>query len=304
MSAKPLPNRTAGKSDRPRGREEAAERVEAAPLNLGCGPLLVLFLLVATAGKFLPHGDKAVKTAAQPIVTPPREPQKGRPTASVPSPSEPRSDPAKQPVPPEPKAFPSKPAASPARTNLAGDFDSLLTQLGNWVGNANRSAPQPSSPVIKPDKPPITGPGRLPSGQPAAPPRAVSGPVPKALAKPELPRSASSPPTAAPASRPSRNPAGSASSEPAARTTDPVMGKAVVFNSPWNQSVAQVERYLKRHAHNADSVEVLEWGKVARVDQGYQVRCTFRSRNVLGHAATQSKVFVLDKSGEVSDIRD
>lgn len=77
-----------------------------------------------------------------------------------------------------------------------------------------------------------------------------------------------------------------------------------VINSPWNGSVEQVERYLKRHMHDADSMEFIEWGAVRQTRQGYEVRCTFRSRNVLGKVATQSKNFMLTPEGEVSDIRD
>lgn len=307
MSAKPLPDRTVGKSDRSRGRDEATERAEAAPLNLGCGTLLMLFLLVATAGKFLPHGDKTVKTAAKPAVTQPLDAQKNHETAPVVL--EQWTDTTKKPASPEPKAPQPKPVASPPKINPAAGFDGLLSQLGDWVGRSERNEPQPAPAkppgrAIKSGQPPRAEPKTSAASQPAAPPRALSGPLPKAAVNPEIQNSLAPKPKAAPASSSYPSPAGSGLSDSVARTADPVPGKAVVFNSPWNQSVTQVERYLKRHAHNADSIEVLEWGKVARVEQGYQVRCRFRSRNVLGHIATQSKVFVLDKNGEVSDIRD
>jgi hypothetical protein len=156
-----------------------------------------------------------------------------------------------------------------------------------------------------PDKP-AGSPEKVPSpDQPKAPPRAAKAPAIQIAAKPDSPLSASSKPRIPPASGkpPNQTPAAAVES-PKALAPVPPPGKAVVFNSPWNQSVEQVERYLKRHAHNADSIEVMEWGKVARVGQGYQVRCTFRSRNVLGKVATASKVFVLDKNGEVTDILD
>ena len=310
MSAKPMPDRTAGKSDRTRGRDESTERTEAAPLNLGCGTLLVLFLLVATAGKFLPHGDKAVKTAAKPVVTKSHEPKNGHETHSLPSVTEQRTSTAKMTVSPDQKTPQPKPVASHARENPKIGFDSLLSQLGDWVGRSERGGPQPapaypSAPAIKSDKLPRAAIKTSPASQPAVPSHVVSGPVPNAAVKPEIHRTASSKLLVDPVSSPPPSPASSVLSGPVARMPDAVLaGKSVVFNSPWNQSVEQVERYLKRHTHNADSIEVLEWGKVARVDQGYQVRCTFKSRNVLGNVATQSKVFVLDKNGEVSDIRD
>ena len=80
--------------------------------------------------------------------------------------------------------------------------------------------------------------------------------------------------------------------------------KNLVFNNPWDNSVDQVVRYLKRHTHDADSMEFLEWGKVKALERGYQVRCRFRSRNVLGHYAVQNKLFLLDKEGNILDIMD
>ncbi|MGZ8217213.1 hypothetical protein [Methylomagnum sp.] len=75
--------------------------------------------------------------------------------------------------------------------------------------------------------------------------------------------------------------------------------RPVVFNSPWNNSVWQVERYVKRSLHDAASFEALEWGKVIGTTKGYQVRCKYRSKNLLGVYATQTKTFLLNKNGEV-----
>lgn len=80
--------------------------------------------------------------------------------------------------------------------------------------------------------------------------------------------------------------------------------KNVVFNNPWDDSVDQVARYLKRHTHDADSMEFLEWGKVKASERGYQVRCRFRSRNVLGRYAVQNKLFLLDRQGNITEIKD
>jgi hypothetical protein len=68
--------------------------------------------------------------------------------------------------------------------------------------------------------------------------------------------------------------------------------------------VEPVERYLKQHVHDAASIEVLEWGQVEVAREGYQVRCVYKSKNVLGKLTTQSRQFVLDHSGKVIDIRD
>ena len=84
----------------------------------------------------------------------------------------------------------------------------------------------------------------------------------------------------------------------------PAAKKNVVFNNPWDDSVDQVARYLKRHTHDADSMEFLEWGKVKASERGYQVRCKFRSRNVLGRYAVQNKLFLLDRQGNITEIKD
>ena len=89
-----------------------------------------------------------------------------------------------------------------------------------------------------------------------------------------------------------------------ADATPPAATKNVVFNNPWDDSVDQVARYLKRHTHDADSMEFLEWGKVKASERGYQVRCRFRSRNVLGRYAVQNKLFLLDRQGNITEIKD
>lgn len=89
-----------------------------------------------------------------------------------------------------------------------------------------------------------------------------------------------------------------------AKQDEPDTISGAVINSPWNGSVEQVEHYLRRHTHDADSMEFIEWGKVRQTPQGFEVRCTFRSRNVLGKVATQSKNFLLTPEGDISDIRD
>lgn len=83
-----------------------------------------------------------------------------------------------------------------------------------------------------------------------------------------------------------------------------VEGQDPVFNNPWSHGVEPVERYLKQHVHDAASIELLEWGQVEATREGYQVRCVYKSKNVLGKMATQSRLFVMDREGRVIDIRD
>lgn len=84
----------------------------------------------------------------------------------------------------------------------------------------------------------------------------------------------------------------------------PVPESPVVFNSPWNGAVWQVERYLKRHLHDTSSFEAIAWGPVTRTRRGYRVWCTYKARNVLGVYATQTRTFLLGKNGEVYAVKD
>jgi len=97
---------------------------------------------------------------------------------------------------------------------------------------------------------------------------------------------------------------GVAPSGASADAAPPAARKNMVFNNPWDDSVDQVVRYLKRHTHDADSMEFVEWGKVKASERGYQVRCKFRSRNVLGRYAVQNKLFLLDRQGNITEIKD
>ncbi len=91
---------------------------------------------------------------------------------------------------------------------------------------------------------------------------------------------------------------------PAKPTAAETADRAIVSNSPWNGSVRQVERYLKNSLHDAASFEAIEWSPVVETKKGFQVRCKFRSKNVLGIYVTQSKTFLLDKSGEVYAVKE
>jgi hypothetical protein len=294
------PRNSPEKSIESKGRSRDAafsEEVEPKRLNLGCGTLIVLFLLVSTAGKFLPYRDKSSVA--------PQTNQKAQSVTSRPKPELPSG--GKKAVSSEsaestPKSGTStkKPISDRAGEVLAG----LVSSLQDLVGPEEkkvRNSPLSKPPVVK--KPSLS--------QESAPPDSAN--VSK---KPVLTDATTS--SAEPRSpfrihppQPQLEPGGAGREEtpagpsPKAGAPSPLPGKSVVFNSPWDQSVAQVERYLKRRMHDASSMEILEWGKVSLTDRGgYQVRCTFRSKNVLGNYATQSKVFVMNKDGDVIDIRD
>lgn len=281
-----------------RSRDAAfSEEVEPKRLNLGCGTLIVLFLLVATAGKFLPYRDKS--SAA------PQTNQKAQSVTSRPKPELPSG--GKKAVSPESAESTQKSGTSTKKpiSDRAGEvLAGLVSSLQDLVGPEEkkvRNSPPSKPPVVK--KPSLS--------QESAPPdsanvskKPVLTDVPTSSAEPRSPSQIHRP-------QPQFEPGGAGREEtpagpsPKAGAPSRLPGKSVVFNSPWDQSVAQVERYLKRRMHDASSMEILEWGKVSLTDRGgYQVRCTFRSKNVLGNYATQSKVFVMNKDGDVIDIRD
>ena len=283
-----------GKSTEPKGRNrvsEASGGSTSEPLNLGCGTLIVLFLLVATAGKFLPYRDKSAVTSSP---VPKTQPAAHKAKADAPSANKKTSQPS---APESTRRFES-PGEKPVSDRAAEVFTGLVSQLQHLIKPEAKAVGD--SGLVKP-------PAKLMPASSPTPGR----PPPSALAKPALPTRADESPLALksdPARRGEVPDVGVIAEKPVDRPqklSAPVPGKSVVFNSPWDNSVEQVERYLKRRMHDASSMEILEWGKVSATDRGgYQVRCTFRSKNVLGNFATQSKVFVLNKEGEVTDIRD
>lgn len=293
MSAKPGPEHSgSGKTQRTRSREASPQAPAEKSLNLGCGTLVVLFLLVATAGKFLPHGNRAVTAKVGTPVAQPRDRASAtaRPPFAATGPAV-----AQRMAPPPPK---------PKTTEAPhGWFEGARRRLGQWsdavtgafTAVAGKAPARPPAPAARAESRSATAhtlepPAKPVTGPPAAPRKITAATAQAGSAR----RSAEPADSGAPTGR----------SGPSVRQAEAAQGKTVVFNSPWNQSVAQVERYLKRHAHNADSIDILEWGKVVVLDRSYQVRCTYRSKNVLGKFATQSKLFVLDQRGEVVDIRD
>ncbi|SMF95615.1 hypothetical protein SAMN02949497_2980 [Methylomagnum ishizawai] len=141
---------------------------------------------------------------------------------------------------------------------------------------------------------------RTPAAMPAATPRDSKAEVKPARPEPrpqkpvppktaEVPRKPDTPPKTGPAA---------VKAQPAAPE------RPAVANSPWNGSVRQVERYLKNSLYDAASFEAIEWSPVVETKKGYQVRCKYRSKNVLGVYVTQSKTFFLDRGGEVYAVKE
>jgi len=85
--------------------------------------------------------------------------------------------------------------------------------------------------------------------------------------------------------------------------------KEVVYNSAWDGSVYQVERYLKKNLADPKSFDAIEWSKVvvfnddiirtANLKHKYAVRCKFRNKNMFGGYVINNVLFFLDAQGNV-----
>jgi hypothetical protein len=301
MSARPPGSEPTRKS--PRTPAASGPGKDAPRLNLGCGTLVVLFLLIATAGKFLPHQGRDTPISPKPErvpapkpvkrVQPPAEPSAPKPVAKQ-APSAKATVSETLPKSQEPAPNPVTAAPKVAEKAWPDVLSGLLTELEQRV-----------KPEAKPSSREAAKPSPI---KPAAPKVEPSNPKPD-LPKPGVATSKPRAATAAVEPKRERTP-GRSFAEPETRAWEPPggaktpAGKAKVINSPWDQSVEQVLFYLKRHIHAADSLEVIEWGKVKPTEHGYLVRCKYRSKNVLGQYATQDRLFVLDQDGVVTDVRD
>ena len=306
MSAR-QPGGEAAKGKSARSPAGVAADTRGPRLNLGCGTLVVLFLLIATAGKFLPHQGRDTPVSPKHVRLPPPKPVKRiQPPAESPasksvvkpalSPRTPDIE-SKEPESRQPPANPATPAPGPKGSDKAWPdvLSGLLTEM------EKRVKPEPKAPSREAAKTPpakAVSPGvEGESQQSARSTPGVATPKPRASAATAESSRSELGPVKSPAEPETRvwEPAGG---------PKPAVGKPKVINSPWDQSVEPVKRYLKRHIHDADSLEVLQWGKVKATARGYEVRCKYRSKNVLGQYATQDRLFVLDADGVVTDVRD
>ena len=83
----------------------------------------------------------------------------------------------------------------------------------------------------------------------------------------------------------------------------PKSTQTIVGNSPWDSSVSQVKKYLKRNLKDPGSLDVIEWSPVVkRSDGGYQVRCKYRAKNSLGGYVIENQIFIMDANGNVTSV--
>lgn len=266
-------------------------------MNTGCGTLIFVFIVLAAMGKLFSHDSSSnIKDPATGLHAASVRPHSGQPR-DVSSGGKPQVA-VKSPL-------------IQASPDAEITWQSALMELKGWIDRQARDAEQtggmlvarpqsnasPASEILakmgEEARMAVTERFSEVVTQSIAPsaittPKSESAPVRPLASKPPTP---ATPPLVA-----------SKSASSGARTA--VEGRDAVFNNPWNHAVAPVERYLKQHVHDAASIELLEWGQVEVTPHGYQVRCVYKSKNVLGKMATQSRLFVMDREGKVIDIRD
>jgi hypothetical protein len=82
---------------------------------------------------------------------------------------------------------------------------------------------------------------------------------------------------------------------------------AQVKNSSWDNSVPQVERYLKRILQYPNSFEPIMWSKVYDMNHNdygyrYKVRVKYNAKNSFGVMETQSQLFYLTENGIIINV--
>ena len=91
------------------------------------------------------------------------------------------------------------------------------------------------------------------------------------------------------------------SKQQATKENKPVEAKRdVVYNSSWDGSVQQVERYLQQTLKDPDSFDAISWSPVLKTPTGgFAVRCKYRAKNSFGGYVIEQFVFFMDADGKV-----
>lgn len=76
----------------------------------------------------------------------------------------------------------------------------------------------------------------------------------------------------------------------------------VVYNSPWDGSVRQVERFLKNSLKDPDSYQGIEWSQVVKSENGFLVRHKYRAKNSFGGYVVENRIFQMDRAGNVTSV--
>lgn len=78
--------------------------------------------------------------------------------------------------------------------------------------------------------------------------------------------------------------------------------KMKVENNSSDGSVWQVKQYLDKNLKDPDSYKSIEWGKVMRNSEGYQVRHKYRAKNSFGGYVIEEYIYQIDIEGNVVGI--
>ncbi len=85
---------------------------------------------------------------------------------------------------------------------------------------------------------------------------------------------------------------------------EPQIHHEVVENNAWDGGVSQIDSYFKSNLNDYDSLQVIEWGKVTKVDGGFLVRVKYRAKNSFNAHTVEHKIFKLNTAGIVEDVTD
>ena len=79
-----------------------------------------------------------------------------------------------------------------------------------------------------------------------------------------------------------------------------------VYNSAWDGSVHQVERFLKKTLKDPKSFDAIEWSPVKKVNLSthkFIVRCKYRAKNSFGGYVITNQLFYLDAKGRIVNVK-
>lgn len=80
--------------------------------------------------------------------------------------------------------------------------------------------------------------------------------------------------------------------------------KEGVHNSSWDNSVEQVEKYLRHNLNDPSSYEPIDWSLVNEDGDSYWVRHRYRATNGFGSKVVCDQIFFLDSEGNVTSVSD
>lgn len=86
---------------------------------------------------------------------------------------------------------------------------------------------------------------------------------------------------------------------PTQRAAQREAAREPVYNSGWDGSVRQVERFLKDTLKDPSSFQAVQWYPVQKDADGYVVRVRYRARNSFGALVLEDRVFLLDRAGNL-----